>query len=104
MSFAAFKHLASEAFSGEPVAIEISRREQHWWLTATSFDGTLGLSVRATAETCPTPAAVRSFCLAVYKSLAEAHEERPAEDENLRASLALKSAKCAPKTTDFNIH
>lgn len=71
MSFAAFKYHALDAFSGEPVTIELSRREQHWWLT---------------------PAAVRSFCLDVYKSLAEAHEEQAAEDENLRTPDGHKCA------------
>lgn len=92
MSYAAFKYHANDAFSGEPVAIDIQRREQSWWLTATSFDGEIGLSARATADTCPTPAAVRSFCLDVYKSLAEAVEERAQEGENLSTADGHKCA------------
>lgn len=71
MSFAAFKHHAQDAFSGEPVHVKVGRVEQRWSLTVQSFDKHVGVSVGATAETCPTPAAVRALCLETYRSLVE---------------------------------
>lgn len=83
MSFAAFKHHVLDAFSGEPVVVSVSRTEQRWSLNLKSFDERIGLSVGATAETCPTPAAVRALCVEAYKSLVEEHAEYSKEVADL---------------------
>lgn len=87
MSFAAFKYFVNEAFDGEPVTVEVARREQTWLLTVRSFDSQLGVSVKTTAEQCHDAAAIRAFCLATYMALAEADAEHQIEAENLRAGV-----------------
>lgn len=79
MSFAAFKYFVNDAFDGEPVTVEVSRREQTWLLTVQSFDSKMNVSVKTTAEHCHDAAAIRAFCLDAYKALAEADAEHNEE-------------------------
>lgn len=82
MSYVMFKKHVLEAFDGENVLVEVSRREGCWGVYLKPFNGDLGIYNTTSAAKSPDRATVRAFCLDLYKSMLENFEQNEKEKEN----------------------
>ncbi|SEG64239.1 hypothetical protein SAMN04488115_10878 [Bosea lathyri] len=85
MSYVLFKKHVLEAFDGENVTVEVTRREGCWGVYVKGFDGELGAYDTTTAVKSPNREAVRAFCLGLYKSMLESFQEAENERAESRA-------------------
>lgn len=82
MSYVAFKRDVLEAFDGEPVVVEISRREQRFGVQLRTGEG-YSVFAHATDRECPDRASRRLFAITLYKDFVEGvaeHKQAAAAD------------------------
>lgn len=85
MSYVAFKRDILEAFAGESVTVDVSRRAQTFHVRLVTLDNAFSIGASITDAKVPDRAARRAFALDVFRQLVE----NVAADKQTDAAAAL---------------